>query len=130
MPTVRQIVDGLVWWIVIQTEFRMRQVKFKNQIRNSKQSAQNSMEKFLNKICIPKSKWDTPLELISDQPDLKLINPYSAVACWVLYLYSMELGSPPLYMELNRATREMDKTKLPQLGPFAVALAWVCERAE
>ena len=33
-------------------------------------------------------------------------------------------------MELNRAAREMDKTKLPQLGPFAAALAVVCELAE
>ena len=53
---------------------------------------------------------------------MDLYNPYSPVACWVLYLYSMELGSPPLYMELNRAVREMDKNKLPQLGPFARAL--------
>ena len=36
MPTVRQIINGLVWWIVVQTEFRMRDVKNKNQIRNSK----------------------------------------------------------------------------------------------
>ena len=42
----------------------------------------------------------------------------------------MELGSPPLYMELNRAAREMDKTKLNQLGPFALALGLVCWGAE
>ena len=87
------------------------------------------MEKFLNKICLPQSQWDTPLKYYGSS-DLSLRNPYSPVACWVLYLYSMELGSPPLYMELNRAAREMDKTKLNQLGPFALALAWVCFGAE
>ena len=57
-------------------------------------------------------------------------NPYGAVACWVLQLYSMELGSPPLYMELNRASREIDQTLLPLLGPFAFALGCVCSGAE
>ena len=62
------------------------------------------MEVFLNKISLDKSQWDKPLEYNS-KSDLALYNPYGAVACWVLYLYSMELGSPPLYSELNRAAR-------------------------
>ena len=33
-------------------------------------------------------------------------------------------------MELNRAAREMNRTKLPQLGPFAKALREVCCGAE
>ena len=74
------------------------------------------MEKFLNKICIDESCWDIPLELNSDS-DLSLSNPYSAVSCWVLYLYSMELESPPLYLELNRASRNLDMHFLSQLGP-------------
>ena len=52
--------------------------------------------------------WDKPLEWKYTGSELSLSNPYSPVACWVLYLYSMELGSPPLYMELNRASRESD----------------------
>ena len=61
---------------------------------------------------------------------MDLRNPYGAVCCWVLYLYSMELGSPPLYMELNRACRDQDHSLLPQLGPFAEALSTVCNWAE
>ena len=106
MPTVRQIVNGLVWWMVIQTELRMRHIKSINQIRNSKQATQNGMEQFLNKISLPKSHWDKQLEWRYSKSDLSLRNPYSAVSCWVLYLYSMELGSPPLYIELNRANRD------------------------
>ena len=74
------------------------------------------------------SEWDKPLEL-NTNTDLDILNPYSPVACWVLYLYSMELGSPPLYMELNRASREMDNHLLSQLGPYACALAMVCAYA-
>ena len=62
------------------------------------------MQEFLNKIYLPKTQWDKQLEY-NTKSDLDLWNPYSPVACWVLYLYSMELGSPPLYMELNRASR-------------------------
>ena len=61
---------------------------------------------------------------------MSLPNPYSPVACWVLYLYSMELGDPPLYMELNRACRQMDQDLLPLLGPYAKALELVCYLAE
>ena len=99
----------------------MKTVTSAREIKNTKKSTENTMNKFLGALSIPESQWDTPLEY-GEKSDLSFWNPYSAVACWVLYLYSMELGSPPLYMELNRAAREMDKTKLPQLGPFAYAL--------
>ena len=36
-----------------------------------------------------------------EDPELGLWNPYSRISCFVLYLYSMELGSPPLFAELN-----------------------------
>ena len=103
----------------------MKTVTSANQIKNSKKTTQNTMNKFLGALSIPESQWDTPLEL-GTKSDLDLENPYGPVACWMLYLYSMELGSPPLYLELNRAAREMDKTKLPQLGKFALALGFVC----
>ena len=126
---MRQIINGVVWWKVDQTQHTMRTVTIAREIKNTKKSTENSMNKFLGALSIPQSQWDTPLEGWGSSY-LSLVNPYSAVSCWVLYLYSMELGSPPLYMELNRAAREMDKTKLPQLGPYAEALGWVCNGAE
>lgn len=51
--------------------------------------------------------------------ELGLQNPYSKITCFVLNLYSMELGVPPLYAELNRVTRDMDLSQLYILGPFA-----------
>ena len=40
--------------------------------------------------------------------DLDLSNPYSKMTCLILYLYTMELGSPPLYYEINRVCRMKD----------------------
>ena len=40
--------------------------------------------------------------------DLDLSNPYGKLSCLILYLYSMELGNPPLYYEINRICRAMD----------------------
>ena len=50
--------------------------------------------------------------------EIGLCYPYSKVVCFVIYLYSMELGTPPLYAELNRVAREMDMSQLTNLGPI------------
>ena len=62
-----------------------------------------------------------PLQRSMD-PELGLENPYSKATCILLYLYSMELGTPPLYSELNRVSREMDTRQLNDLGPIQKAL--------
>ena len=53
---------------------------------------------------------------------MNLFNPYSKIVCFVIYLYSMELGDPPLFAELNRMSRDKDYTLLKYLGPFAKVL--------
>ena len=42
----------------------------------------------------------------------------------------MEFGSPPLYAELNRVSRDMDFSQLENLGPFARALSIIPLDAE
>ena len=54
-------------------------------------------------IGIPPGKMSKPMNLDKDNKILGLVCPYSNVTCLILYLYSMEFGSPPLYAELNRA---------------------------
>lgn len=54
--------------------------------------------------------------------ELNLYNPYSAISCFIVYLYSMEFGDPPFYAELNTAVRKMDMTKLEMFGPFLQSL--------
>ena len=67
------------------------------------------------------SKYKTKKE----EDDLNLGDPYSKISCLVLYLYSMELGSPPLYSEINRVSRTMDESQLVNLGPNLMALGIV-----
>lgn len=57
--------------------------------------------------------------------DMNLKNPYGKISCLILYLYSLELGSPPLYFEINRVCRTMDKSHLHSLGPYIKALGVV-----
>lgn len=57
-------------------------------------------------------------------------NPYSKITCFILYLYTLELGNPPLYAEANRAARDMDLTHLRDLGPYLRALGAITGGAE
>lgn len=59
-----------------------------------------------------------------------LWNPYSKVTCLIMYLFSMEIGLPPLYVEINRVVRQMDLEFLKYLGPFIKALGEITLRAE
>lgn len=59
-----------------------------------------------------------------------LWNPYSKVTCLILYLYSMEIGVPPLYAEINRISRQMELESLKLLGPFVKALGEITMRGE
>lgn len=63
-------------------------------------------------------------------PDLDLTNPYGKISCLVLYLYSMEIGSPPLYSEINRISRDKEMVYLKMLGPFVKALGIVTASSE
>lgn len=63
-------------------------------------------------------------------PVLGTYNPYSKISCLVLYLYSMEIGTPQLYAEVNRVARDMDLTYLKELGPYLKALFEVTYFAE
>ena len=50
-----------------------------------------------------------------------LSDPNSHEVCMILYLYSME----PFHSELQKASRNMDRSKIEMLGPFAMALYMV-----
>ena len=65
------------------------------------------------------------MTLDSKDEELGLGNPYSKVTCFILYLYSLEFGAPPLYSELNRVSRDMDLSYLQTLGPFARAISQI-----
>lgn len=67
----------------------------------------NDIQDLLNKVSIDKKLWDQPMGIIGTT-DNDLGNPYGASACFILQIYSMELGSPPFYAEFNRVCRNQD----------------------
>lgn len=51
-----------------------------------------------------------------------VLNPYSKISSFLLYLYTMELGDPPIYAELTRVSRDLDFEYRDVLGPLSKAL--------
>ena len=48
------------------------------------------------------SKWRHESGFSSEN---NMLNPYSKISCLVMYLYSMEIGLPPLYAKVNKVCR-------------------------
>ena len=65
-----------------------------------------------------------------DDFELGIYNPYSKITCFLVFLYSMEFGTPPLYAELNRVARLMILSQILNLGPYAKALSTITLFAE
>ena len=63
-------------------------------------------------------------------PELNFKDPHSRISNFLVYLYTIEFGSPPLYTEANRCAREMDLSLLDELGPFCHGLYFVTMWAE
>lgn len=80
------------------------------------------MNEIFDKINI--KEWYIPFNHV-DHDDLNLNDPYSKISCFIIQLYSMELGSPALYSEVNKVSRGMDFTLLKELGPFILALSTI-----
>ena len=70
------------------------------------------------------------MDMNEQSSSTNLLSPYSKVVCFILYLYSMEIGSPALYAEANRVARDVDKSFLKELGPFLRCLNVISLRAE
>lgn len=125
-PTLREVVTGISEMLIAQMETKMNDMQEQRRLKINK-SLIVSMEKFFESMGI--SDWDKPM--IHDRvPELGLLNPYSKITYLIVYLYSMELGSPPLYAEANRVSRDMDLTQLKHLGPYVRALNGCVQNAE
>ena len=81
-------------------------------------------------IGISEEEYKKPMDMNEQSSSTNLLSPYSKVVCFILYLYSMEIGSPALYAEANRVARDVDKSFLKELGPFLRCLNVISLRAE
>lgn len=86
-------------------------------------SSRGDFEKIFKLVNI--ANWNAPLNGDKDDFELSVTNPYSKISCLLTQLYSMEIGSPTFYSEVNKAARDMDRSKLSQFGPFVQALGCI-----
>jgi len=111
--------EGITNWLMEQTKTRMAKAP-KHLQKNILRKVKANFNQLTEAIDI--YNINEPMTIDKHDSELGLVNPYSKVTCFILYLYSMELGSPPIYAELNRVARDMDMTQLFNLGPIARAL--------
>jgi len=121
MPSLNEVMEGLTLWHSRQIESLLANVESKNvRIKIIKNSKRNFSTIFQALDFTPE-EMNKPIGGHFD-PILGLYNPYSKVTCLILYLYSMEVGTPQLFAEANRVSRDMDLDYLVELGPFLRAL--------
>ena len=121
------MVQGILEWLVEQN-VRGHKGKSRQATMKIIKSCKNTIRDFVARIDIKYRNDEMSWE--NDDPELGLRNPYSKVTCFILYLYSLEMGSPPLYSEANRVARDMDLTHLRTLGPYLRALSLITASAE
>ena len=139
-PTPEEMLIGLYKWLCDQLEDGMKDLK-EEWMKKDRRDHFKKFKVMINEIknCIQLHDANAPITCDFDkfkgqnnnkEKDLNVINPYGKITCLVLYLYSMELGNPQLYAEVNRVMRDMDFTFLNELGPFIRVLNEVTSYAE
>ena len=83
----------------------------------------NTYKKFFKQLQdkVKFSDLNKPLERSHDK-EFGVENPYSKAVCFLMYLYSMEVGDPTLYAELNKAVRSSDPAQVDTFGTIAMAM--------
>ena len=77
------------------------------QVRTLLSVYKNTFNSLLESVKI-KEPNEPVINKFESSSEISLRNPYSKITCFILYLYSMEFGNPPLYAEANRVARDMD----------------------
>ena len=97
--------EGLTKFLVRQTDDL-----YANKSRHLSMKMIRSIIRILKSIfkAVDIANWEEEINESWNDPVLGIHNPYSKITCLVIYLYSMELGYPPLYAELARVSRDLD----------------------
>ena len=90
----------------------------------------NTVNEIIASLDISVEEFNKPMNHSSDDPKLGLSNPYSIATMLILYMYSIEIGTPQLYAEANRVSRTLDYNLIKELGPFLKALSVITLRSE
>ena len=119
--------EGILGFLLVQMKEKMKNKPLQQQMVMIQKTKAN-FKKLADAINIQNKK--NPMTFNKNDYELGLYCPYSKVTCFIIYLYSMEIGSPPLYSEMNRVARDMDLTLLQYLGPILRAISKITWGAE
>lgn len=113
LPTINEMLDGLIFWICNQ-DFADQQTSFKEY--------KEVMEYIKVAMKIKRSNQYMSFNINDEN---SLTDPYGRVPALIMQLFTMEFGSPPLYAEINRVCRTLDRNYLHTLGAYIRALSVV-----
>lgn len=133
MPSIDEMLDGIQMLFSEFYEAKLSEAGELIEINMVKESIWMAFQQI--KQCIGYKRTDLPLKEAQDDEngfnsDSNFCNPYSKITCLILYLLSMDLGSPPLYHTLNKANREMNESMLEKVGPLARGIGKILINAE
>ena len=106
---MNMVLEGLMLWKARQIETILSDTKDKNLRMRAIKNTRSIFIEIFHLMEFTDDEMNTPLDgdyLSKNDPILGLCNPYSKASCLLMQLYSMEIGSPQLYAEVNRVARD------------------------
>ena len=103
---MNEVLEGLMLWKARQIETILSDTKDKNLRMRAIKNTRSTFIEIFHLMEFTDDEMNTPLNDPYDDPILGLTNPYSKACCLLMQLYSMEIGSPQLYAEVNRVARD------------------------
>ena len=105
---MNMVLEGLMLWKARQIETILSDTKDKNLRMRAIKNTRSTFIEIFHLMEFTDDEMNTPLkgEYPGNDPILGLKNPYSKASCLLMQLYSMEIGSPQLYAEVNRVARD------------------------
>ena len=104
---MNEVLEGLMLWYARQMEVILSETKDKNLRMRSIKNNRDIFIEIFHLMDFTQDQMNMPLKGLSEtDPILGLENPYSKACCLLMQLYSMEIGSPQLYAEVNRVARD------------------------
>ena len=93
MPSINEVLEGLILWKARQIEAILTDTKDKNLRMRAIKNTRTTFTEIFHLMEFTNLQMDTPM-IYNKDPILGVKNPYSKAACLLMYLYSMEIGSP------------------------------------
>ena len=92
-PSMNEVLEGLLQWMTRQIETRMAG-KSKNIRLKIIKNSRAAFSIIFETLDFSEQEMNKPMKWSNSDPVLGLMNPNSKVSCLLLYLYSMEIGTP------------------------------------